>query len=320
MALTPGQEARYALDHGVDRRDLSSEGQAEYDRLRDNGYLLQRQAVPYMPPRPKAAVDGAPGIVTIFDRGWNSLHADDHGLTVRNGPRVRRFAWDEVSHLADGSVYNQGHYDWALLIVLHSGRKVRVHGARSSSTPPVVNHVAARYGIPADVTGVPMKGQRPARRGLYQDPADATGVPMKGQRPARRGLYQDPGGRAGLRYWDSRQWSPLLPPEVSKSRTARLRMVTVPGASSGPASWSALPMAEGRWTYAATAAKLDAVLFAVFAAGSAAFLISGLVTDLSWAGFFFGVLAALAAVRARNDRKFFLKLDEAAKRAFGSSS
>jgi hypothetical protein len=42
------------------------------------------------------AVDDVPGTVTIFDRGWNSLHADDHGLTVRNGPRVRRFAWAEV--------------------------------------------------------------------------------------------------------------------------------------------------------------------------------------------------------------------------------
>lgn len=34
MALTPEQEARYALDYGVDRGDLSSEAQAEYDRLK----------------------------------------------------------------------------------------------------------------------------------------------------------------------------------------------------------------------------------------------------------------------------------------------
>jgi hypothetical protein len=94
--------------------------------------------------------------VTIFDRGWNSLHTDEHGLTVRHGARVRRFAWAEVSRLADGSVYNQGDNDWVLLIVLNSGRKVRVHGARSSSTPLVVNHVAARSGIPA--------GGGPARR------------------------------------------------------------------------------------------------------------------------------------------------------------
>jgi hypothetical protein len=245
----------------------------------------------------------APGTVTIFDRGWNSLQADDHGLTVRNGPRVRRFAWAEVSRLADGSVYNQGHYDWALLIILHSGRKVRVHGARSSSTPLVVNHVARRHGIPADVTGVPAKGERP--------PSRVTGVPAKGERPASRGLYQDPGDRAGLRYWDGRQWSPLLPPEVSKSRTAR----------KGPASCSALPMAEGRWTYAATAeARRQAVWLVVYAAASAAFLISGLVTDLSWVGFFFGVLAALIAVRGWENRKFLLKLDEAAKRVLDSSS
>jgi hypothetical protein len=141
---------------------------------------------------------------------------------------------------------------------------------------------------------------------------------MKGERPAQRGLYEDPGGRTGLRYWDGRQWSPLLPPEVGKSRTARTKMVTVPEGSSGPASWSALPMAAGRWTYPATTARLEAVKLAVFAAGAAAFLISALVTNLWF--LFFGALFMLAAVSAWNDRKFFLKLDEAAKRTLGGSS
>jgi hypothetical protein len=299
MALTPEQEARYALDYGADRRDLSSEAQAEYDRLKDNGYLLQRQAVPYTPPMLDGQIaDDVPGTVTIFKRGWSGMRADDHGLTVRDGPRVRRFAWAEVSRLADGSAYYEGQYHWVLFIVLHSGRKVRAHGAPNPETLAVVRQVAARHGIPADVTGVPVKGGR----------------------PARRGLYEDPDGGAGLRYWDGGQWSPLLPQEVGKSRTARLKMVTVPDASSGPASWSALPMAEGRWTYAATAARREAVRLAVFAAGAAAFLISGLVTDLSWAGFFFGVFAALIAVGAWNNRRFFLKLDESAKRALDGLS
>lgn len=270
------------------------------------------------------AVDDAPGTVTIFDRGWNSLDADDHGLTVRNGPRVRRFAWAEVSRLADGSVYNQGHYDWALLIVLHSGRKVRVHGARSSSTPPFVNHVAARYGILADLTGVPAKVGGPAWRILYEDPGGRAG-PSTSSRPAERGLYKDPGGRAGLRLWDGRQWSPLLPPEVGKSKTGPLRRVTVPVAS-GPASWSALPMAEGRWTYAATVARELVVKLAVFAAVSAAFLIGGLVTVLRHGSsiglvisfFFFSVFAAVVAVGAWGTRKFFLELDEAAKRTLAN--
>jgi Protein of unknown function (DUF2510) len=239
-------------------------------------------------------VDDAPGTVTILKHGWNSLRADDHGLTVREGPRVRRFAWAEVSRLVDGSAYIQGSYDWVLLIVLRSGRKVRVHGAPTPETLAAVRQVAARYGIPVDVTGVPVKGER----------------------PARRGLYEDPGGRAGLRYWDGRQWSPLLPPEVGKSRTARLRMTTTP--SSGPASWSTLPMAEERWAYVATAAKHEAMWLAVLAAVSAAFLIIGLVTNL-WS-IFFCALFALAAVRRWEFRKFFLKLDEAAKRALDGSS
>jgi Protein of unknown function (DUF2510) len=131
----------------------------------------------------------------------------DPGSAGSPGPRFSR--------LADGSVYNQGHYDWALLIVLRSGRKVRVHGARSSSTPPVVNQVAARYGIPADVTGVPAKAGRPASVDLYEDPGSGAGSGTS-DRPASRDIYQDPGGRSGLRYWDGRQWSPLLPPQVGK--------------------------------------------------------------------------------------------------------
>jgi hypothetical protein len=42
MALTPQQEAAYALDYGVDRSKLRPEIQAEYDRLVGEGYLEER--------------------------------------------------------------------------------------------------------------------------------------------------------------------------------------------------------------------------------------------------------------------------------------
>ena len=38
MALTPAEEAKYALNHGVSRSDLSPEAQTEYDRLVPEGY------------------------------------------------------------------------------------------------------------------------------------------------------------------------------------------------------------------------------------------------------------------------------------------
>jgi hypothetical protein len=196
------------------------------------------------------AVDDALGTVTICKRGRTGLYADDHGLTMRNDwAGTHRFAWAEVSRFADGRVLNEGHYSWVLHIVLQTGRRVPVPCTSGSPTPETltaVRQVAARYGIPADLAGVPMKEGR----------------------PAQRGLYHDPGGQAGLRYWDGKQWSPLLPPDLRKPRG-----VTVQGSSG---SWSALPTADGRWTYAATRATRWTVWFAVSAAASIALLAGGL--------------------------------------------
>jgi hypothetical protein len=243
-------------------------------------------------------VDDASGTMTICRRGRMGLYADDHGVTVRNAAsRARRFAWAEVSHFADGSILNEGDYSWILHIVLRTGRKVRVHCTFGSPTPETliaIRQVATRYGVPADLAGVPM---------------------TKG-RPAQRALYHDPGGQAGLRYWDSRQWSPLLPLDVSKwsSRTVR----------KGSGSWPALPTAEGHWTYAATQATRWTVWFATFAALSAGLLAGGLVTELWWdrgahhrhmTGWGFWILGGLAALYgfvAWRNRRLFLKLDDAA--------
>jgi hypothetical protein len=129
----------------------------------------------------------APETVTVCKRGRGGLYADDHRVTVRNGKsRASRFAWGEVSRFADGSGQNEGNSFWMLVIVLQTGREVPVPctgGSPTSETLDAVRQVAERYGIAADVTGVPMKDGR----------------------PAGRGLYQDPGGQAGLRYWDGGQ-------------------------------------------------------------------------------------------------------------------
>ena len=54
MVLTPAQEAQYALDFGVDRKDLKPEVETEYDRL-----VAQRPARPPVPP-----ADPLAGIIT----------------------------------------------------------------------------------------------------------------------------------------------------------------------------------------------------------------------------------------------------------------
>jgi hypothetical protein len=242
-------------------------------------------------------VDDAPGTVTIYRRGRTGLYADDYGVTVRNPlSRTRRVAWAEISCFADGSGMKEGNYFWVLYIVLHTGRKVTV--TTVSPTPEIlaaIRQVAARYGIPADLAGIPAK---------------------KG-RPAIRGLYEDPGGREGLRYWDGRVWSPLLPPDIGTPETA----------GKGPGSWPGLPMAEGRWPGAATRARRTAVIFAFTAAISAGVLTWGLLIELGlyrgthhghwpvgvWLSMYaFAAVFALAAGRSWRDRRFFLKLDKAA--------
>jgi Protein of unknown function (DUF2510) len=161
-----------------------------------------------------------------------------------------------------------------------------------------VREAAQTHGIPADLTGLPVKS---------------------GGRPAVRGLYDDPGGQAGLRYWDGRQWSPLLPADIGESRSEN--------AQKAPDSWSELPTANGRWTYAAAAARRATVLSAVGAAISAAlltwaWLIQLGLYHLGWHGDFgvggwfsvglFAALFALTVRRSWRERKFFLKLDAAA--------
>jgi hypothetical protein len=250
--------------------------------------------------------DGAQGTVTIWKSGRKGLYADDHGVTVRNpASRPRRFAWPEISRFEEGGGYDShtGSYIWTLVIVLHTGQKVSAcpgwYGAHTLNTVAAVRQVAERYGIPADLAGVPMKDGR----------------------PARRGLYHDPGGQAGLRYWDGRQWSPLLPPGIVKPRSVTLQ--------ESPASWSALPMADGPWTYGAARATRLMVWFIVFAAVSALLVAGALVVQrrwdhgtnsdpsiLVWMG---AAVFAVWTLRAWMGRRFFLKLERAVKEARSDS-
>jgi hypothetical protein len=244
-------------------------------------------------------VDDASGTVTICKGQGLFLRADDAGVVVRNFyGRTRRIVWTEISHFADGGYTKEGVTGWQLFIVLRTGKRIRV----TSSVLAPADEVVAAVRKAAQPHGIP---------------AELAGVPVKDGRPPRRGLYHDPGGQAGLGYWDGRQWSPLLPPEVSKwsARTV--------GESAD--SWSALPRADERWTYAATQAIRETVVFAVAAAVSVALLAIGLVTVLSgdrgthhrymsaWGFWTFGGLAVLFAFVTWRNRRLFLKLDEAAK-------
>lgn len=167
MALTPEQEARYALDSGVDRSRLGREAQAEYDRLRDNGGI-QPRAVPSVPQTPKQDAD----VITISNlRG--ELRFDDQGVTVRNRFRTYRIGWAEVRRFMDGSLAaggdgKQSEGIWALYVMLRNGRTVMAGataGLRRDATSKAlvsIGEAALRYGIPADLTGTIDRGSFPA--------------------------------------------------------------------------------------------------------------------------------------------------------------
>jgi hypothetical protein len=245
--------------------------------------------------------DDPPGTVTIYGSGRAGLYADDHGVTVRySGSRTRRVAWAEISCFADGSRYSEGSYFWVLHIVLHTGETVTASARPAPETLAAIRQVAASHGIPADLAGVPVKNGH----------------------PAHRGLYEDPGGLPGLRYWDGRVWSPLLPPDIGKPEAA----------GKGPRSWAALPTAEGRWTAAKAAARREAGFAALAAAISAGVLAWCVLNELGfyhvaqrdhWNVGLWLVMYGVAAVFANAARRWWryrmllLKVDKAANGSAG---
>jgi hypothetical protein len=117
-------------------------------------------------------VDDAPGIVAIYRRGRTGLYADDHGVTVRNpASRTRRVAWAEISCFVDGSRMSEGSYFWVLHIVLHTGQRVMVMVPPTPETLAAIRQVAARYGIPADLAGIPVKKGTPRTAACTRIPA-----------------------------------------------------------------------------------------------------------------------------------------------------
>jgi hypothetical protein len=116
---------------------------------------------------------------------------------------------------------------WELVIVLHAGQTVPVSCATADSASQemlaAVRQVAERHGIPADLSGIAMSDGK----------------------PPETGLYEDPGGRAGVRYWDGAQWSPLMSPGSYGF---------LDDAKKSAARWAALPVSLQPWLHAATLA------------------------------------------------------------------
>jgi hypothetical protein len=116
------------------------------------------------------------------------------------------------------------------------------------------------------------------------------------------GLYADPGGQAGVRYWDGREWSPLLPADLASDGQAP----KFPAQMLLP-----LPGPDGSWQYAASQARRQRLWLAVFAAAAVLTVAAALAENLWW--LIFAGAFALRAFKAWSARKRFMKLDQAAR-------
>jgi hypothetical protein len=108
----------------------------------------------------------APGTVTICQGQGLFLRADDAGLLLRNFHfgRARRIAWTDISHFTDGWYTKLGVTTWCLAIALHTGKQLPVLCSVLEPAEKVIaaiREAAQPHGIPADLSGVPMKKGRP---------------------------------------------------------------------------------------------------------------------------------------------------------------
>jgi hypothetical protein len=129
-------------------------------------------------------------------RAWRmGLRLDDYGVTIRNFFRIYQFSWAEVRCFADGWVHEasegRGADFWALDVVLHDGRVVTARCTMSKKARPktltAIQQAAARYAIPATLTG------KVTKQGSQERP----GVADAGDSTASQGDYHGEGPATG---------------------------------------------------------------------------------------------------------------------------
>ena len=130
---------------------------------------------------------GAAVLISVFYRFWRmGVRFDNHGVRIRGFLKTARFGWPEVSRFADGrttvGVGGEKFSDfWALVVVLHDGRAITVKATaelggfrgflkgpecvlQDVSPKVLIEQVAARYQIPAELTGVMPPNSLPSPR------------------------------------------------------------------------------------------------------------------------------------------------------------
>jgi len=116
------------------------------------------------------------------------------------------------------------------------------------------------------------------------------------------GLYADPGGQAGVRYWNRREWSPLLAAAPSRVEEAPRFLGPLP---------HSLPEATGNWSHAAVEARRARNKAAVTAAGAALAVAAALAVNLKW--LWVTVPLVLVPIRPWRTHRYFVRVDQAAR-------
>jgi hypothetical protein len=108
-------------------------------------------------------------LILLYYRFWRmGVRFDEHGVRIRGFLRTDQFGWPEVSHFADGRITlsdgkGGGEDVWALAVVRRDGRTITVKAtaawlrwptSRGAKMREAIAQVAARYQIPAELTGV----------------------------------------------------------------------------------------------------------------------------------------------------------------------
>jgi hypothetical protein len=108
-------------------------------------------------------------LILLYYRFWRmGVRFDEHGVRIRGFLRTDQLGWPEVSRFADGCLTlsdgKGGSEDvWALAVVLHDGLAITVKAtaawlrwppSRGPKMRAAIAQVAARYQIPAELTGV----------------------------------------------------------------------------------------------------------------------------------------------------------------------
>ncbi|HSZ37185.1 MAG TPA: DUF4190 domain-containing protein, partial [Acidimicrobiales bacterium] len=155
-------------------------------------YLIQADARPIIV-IPVAALGLTYGVVGLVRSLRMELRVSPEGVRIRDAKTTLDLAWHEVDSFTDAFVRGNQGPQWALGVKCKSGSVVVAQATACgknkgrSETVDALRAAAFRFGVGADLTGIPGNGDLPIGAGWHQDPS----------------------GKDGLRYFNGAAWTSI---------------------------------------------------------------------------------------------------------------